>query len=547
MEAAESLVPGQQMYKYIDPHAGKRQKTAPRRAAHRNRPFLLPFSAHDRPTLMRNIAAHAKVAGNYDLLDLSYTLGNKRSVFPSKGFAVVSHKTLEDVFADVAANFAFADKKKTPTLGFVFTGQGAQWARMGADLMANSPRFLRSIRLLDLALEELHDGPAWSIEDVLLEPAEKSRVGEAEFSQPLCTAIQVAIVQLLEYWGVRPVVTVGHSSGEMAAAYAAGLISAREAITLAYYRGLVTRDVDTKGAMMAVGLGATAVAPYLKGYEDQVIVACHNSPSGVTLSGDADALEKVRVALVDQGVFARIVLTNGKAYHSHHMTPVSAKYEKLVRAAKQYTPFDLATPTTAKMVSSVTNSVIPEMTNLDETYWSRNLRSPVLFNQAVQTIMTAEEFSNVDLLIEIGPHSAMKGPIQQIKTELKASKVEYIPTLLRGTDCAAQLLKVAGELFLRSYPIDMERIATAYVEETSDVGKLTTAKPSIIVDLPPYQWNYTREYWAENRASREQRVPRFPRHDVLGQLVIGASLTEPTWRNVLRYAPQHPFLANADC
>nr|UPN67568.1 hypothetical protein [Pestalotiopsis sp.] len=534
VEAAESLVPGQQMYKYIDPHAGKRQKTAPRRAAHRNRPFLLPFSAHDRPTLLRNIAAHAKVAGNYDLLDLSYTLGNKRSVFPSKGFAVVSHKTLEDVFADVAANFTFADKKKTPTLGFVFTGQGAQWARMGADLMANSPRFLRSIRLLDLALEELHDGPAWSIEDVLLEPAEKSRVGEAEFSQPLCTAIQVAIVQLLEYWGVRPVVTVGHSSGEMAAAYAAGLISAREAITLAYYRGLVTRDVDTKGAMMAVGLGATAVAPYLKGYEDQVIVACHNSPSGVTLSGDADALEKVRVALVDQGVFARIVLTNGKAYHSHHMTPVSAKYEKLVRAAKQYTPFDLATPTTAKMVSSVTNSVIPEMTNLDETYWSRNLRSPVLFNQAVQTIMTAEEFSNVDLLIEIGPHSAMKGPIQQIKTELKASKVEYIPTLLRGTDCAAQLLKVAGELFLRSYPIDMERIATAYVEETSDVGKLTTAKPSIIVDLPPYQWNYTREYWAENRASREQRVPRFPRHDVLGQLVIGASLTEPTWRNVLR-------------
>ncbi|KAK6217897.1 hypothetical protein LQW54_003185 [Pestalotiopsis sp. IQ-011] len=534
VEAAESLVPGQQMYKYIDTHAGKRQKMAPRRAAHRNRPFLLPFSAHDRPTLMRNIAAHAKVAGNYDLLDLSYTLGNKRSVFPSKGFAVVSHKTLEDVFADVAANFALADKKKTPTIGFVFTGQGAQWARMGADLMANSPRFLRSIRLLDLALEELHDSPAWSIEDILLEPAEKSRVGEAEFSQPLCTAIQVAIVQLLEYWGVRPVVTVGHSSGEMAAAYAAGLISAREAITLAYYRGLVTRDVDTKGAMMAVGLGATAVASYLKGYENQVIVACHNSPSGVTLSGDADALEKVRVALVDQGVFARIVLTNGKAYHSHHMAPVSAKYEKLVRAAKQYTPFDLATPTTAKMVSSVTNSVIPEMTDLDETYWSRNLRSPVLFSQAVQTIMTAEEFSSVDLLIEIGPHSAMKGPIQQIKTELQASKVEYIPTLLRRTDCAAQLLKVAGELFLRSYPIDMERIATAYVEETSDVGELTTAKPSIIVDLPPYQWNYTREYWAENRASREQRVPRFPRHDVLGQLVIGASLTEPTRRNVLR-------------
>ncbi|KAH8200322.1 hypothetical protein TruAng_005538 [Truncatella angustata] len=534
VEAADSLLKREQTYKYIDPHAGKRQKTAPRRAADRKRPFLLPFSAHDKPTLQRNIAAHGKVAANYDLIDLSYTLANRRSVFSSKGFAVVSHKTLEDVFSEVTANFSFADKKKTSTVGFVFTGQGAQWARMGADLMANSPRFLRSIRVLDLALEELHDGPGWSIEDVLLEPAETSRVNEAEFSQPLCTAVQIAIVQLLEYWGIRPVVTVGHSSGEMAAAYAAGLISAREAITLAYYRGLVTRDVNTKGAMLAVGLGAPAVAPYLKSYEEQVIVACHNSPSGVTLSGDADALEKLRATLVDDGIFARNIPTNGKAYHSHHMTPVSAKYEKLVRAAKKYTPFDLATPTTAKMVSSVTNSVMPQMTSLDETYWSKNLRSPVLFNQAVQTILTAEEFSNVDLLIEIGPHSAMKGPIQQIKTELKSSKVEYLPTLLRGTECATQLLKLAGELFLRSYPIDMERITTAYVEETSGSSKLTAKKGSIIVDLPPYQWNYTRPYWAENRASREQRVPSFPRHDVLGQLVVGASLTEPTWRNVLR-------------
>ncbi|KAI0132735.1 KR domain-containing protein [Xylariales sp. AK1849] len=534
VEAADSLLKKQQKYKYIDPHAGKRHKTAPRRAADRKRPFLLPFSAHDKPTLQRNIAAHGKVAANYDLIDLSYTLANRRIILTSKGFAVVSHKTLEDVFSDAAVNFSFADKKKTPTLAFVFTGQGAQWARMGADLMANSPRFLRSIRVLDLALEELHDGPGWSIEDVLLEPAESSRVNEAEFSQPLCTAVQIAIVQLLEYWGIRPVATVGHSSGEMAAAYATGLISAREAITLAYYRGLVTRDLTTKGAMLAVGLGATAVAPYLKSYEEQVIVACHNSPSGVTLSGDADALEKVRAALVNDGVFARTVPTNGKAYHSHHMTPASAKYEELVRAARQYTPFDLATPTTAKMVSSVTNSVLPQMTNLDETYWSRNLRSPVLFNQAVQTILTAEEFSNVDLLIEIGPHSAMKGPIQQIKTELKSSKVEYLPTLLRGTECATQLLKLAGEMFLRSYPIDMERITTASMEEISGSSKLTARKGSIIVDLPPYQWNYTRPYWAENRASREQRVPHFPRHDVLGQLVIGASLTEPTWRNVLR-------------
>ncbi|TVY54903.1 Reducing polyketide synthase DEP5 [Lachnellula cervina] len=509
VEAAESLLKKKQTYKYIDNNAQKRRKQAPRRAAHRKRPFLLPFSAHDKPTLLRNIAAHGKVVANYELLDLSHTLATRRSVMPSKSFAVVSHSTLEDIFSNIPATFSFAHKKKTPTLGFVFTGQGAQWARMGAELMESSVRFLNSIRFLDLALEDLHDGPAWSIEDVLLEPAESSQVSEAEYSQPVCTAIQIALVQLLEHWGIKPTVTVGHSSGEMAAAYAAGLLSAREAITLAYYRGVVTRDLKTNGAMVAVGLGAEAVEPYLEGVKGKVVVACHNSPSGVTLSGDTDALDGVKNKLVEEGIFARVVQTNGKAYHSHHMAPVASKYEKLFRAAKEYTQFDLAIVTKAKMVSSVTNSVLPEATSLDETYWSENLRSPVLFNQAVQTILTAEEFSNVDLFVEIGPHSAMKGPILQIKKELNSQEVEYVPTLLRGTDSAVQLLNLAGELFLRAYPIDMERVTTAYLEETSRGGKLAAPKGSIIVDLPPYQWNYTRPFWAENRASREQRVPKF--------------------------------------
>ena len=333
-------------------------------------------------------------------------------------------------------------------------------------------------------------------------------------------------MQLLAHWGIRPVVTVGHSSGEIAAACAAGLISAKEAITVANYRGKVVR------AMLAVGLGAEAVEPYLKDVKGKVVIAYHNSPPGVTLSGDEGVLDTIKTKLDAESIFARSVKTNGKAYHSHHMIPVAEKYEKLVRAAKMVSSFDLPTPTTAKMVSSVTNSVIPEMTVLDEAYWSANLKSPVLFNQAVQTILTSEEFSNVDLLIEIGPHSAMAGPIKQIKAELKAEKLEYLPMLLRETDCAIQLLKLAGEMVLRSYPIDMERVTT--IEEISPSGKVSGTKGSVIVDLPPYQWNYTKPFWAESRGSREQRLPKFPRHDVLGQLVIGSSLAEPTWRNVLR-------------
>ncbi|KAH8890708.1 KR domain-containing protein [Thozetella sp. PMI_491] len=533
VEGADSLVRTPQAYTFVDSNA-PRKPPSPRRALERKRPFLLPFSAHDKATLKRNIDAHAAVVDQYSLHDLSYTLANRRSNLASRAFTVASHATIGSAFGDAARTaFSFADKKKTPTLGFVFTGQGAQWPRMGAELMEQYPSFLRSIRLLDHALGDLPDGPDWSIEDVLLDRPETSRVNEAEFSQPLCTAVQVAMVQLLASWGVRPVVTVGHSSGEMAAAYAAGLLSAKQAIVAAYYRGKVVKNVNTGGAMMAVGLGAEAVAPYLADISDKVVVACHNSPAGVTLSGDADALATVQAKLDSEAIFARQVKTNGKAYHSHHMAPVADSYERLVRAASAHIAFDLPLETEARMVSSVTNTVLPAGTILNEAYWSTNLRSPVLFNQAVQTILTSDQFSHVDLLIEVGPHSAMAGPIKQIKAELKAEKLDYLPTLMRGQDSAVQLLKTAGELFLRNYRLDMGQVT--WIEMPTMLGgKAMGAQGRTIVDLPPYQWNYAKPLWAESRASREQRLPPFPRHDVLGQLVIGCSLAEPTWRNVLR-------------
>ena len=532
VEGADSFLSHNQTYKFLSANGVQQKIKAPRHAFYRNRPFLLPFSAHDKITLKRNIEAHGKVAEKYNLLDLSYTLANRRTRFSSRGYAVVTHATLEGTFKNNAEDFAFAERKKAPTIGFAFTGQGAQWPRMGAELMAYYPSFLKSIRILDRALGDLDDAPDWTLEDALLENGQTSRVNEAEFSQPLCTAIQVALVQLLQLWGIKPVVTCGHSSGEIAASFGAGLISASEAIILAYYRGKVVRDVNTNGAMMAVGLGAEAVAPYLESVKDQVVIACHNSPAGVTLSGDANTLETVKATMDAEKIFTRLVKTNGKAYHSHHMTPVAAKYQALLRQAKAYAPFDLPMTTDARMVSSVTNSIIPEDTVIDETYWSANLLSPVLFNQAVQTIATSPEFADVDMLIEIGPHSALSGSIRQIKSEFGFEKLNYLPTLLRGEDSASQLLKLAGELFLRDYPLDMDRITA--LEEPLQSGKILSTKGSLLVDLPTYQWNYDKKLWAEARQSREHRASKFPRHDILGSVTFGGSLAEPTWRNVLR-------------
>lgn len=192
------------------------------------------------------------------------------------------------------------------------------------------PLFQKTIRRLDYALEELLDGPDWTIEEFLLENVQTSKINEAEFSQRLCTAIQIGLVQLLAHWGVRPTVTVGHSSGEIAAAFAAGLISNTEAIIIAYYRGLVVRGLNTHGAMLAVGLGADDVHPYLEDFEGKVVIACHNSPSSVTLSGDQDAITTIEAKLLANAIFTRPVKTSGKAYHSKYTEIVSSTYRDLI-------------------------------------------------------------------------------------------------------------------------------------------------------------------------------------------------------------------------
>lgn len=151
--------------------------------------------------------------------------------------------------------------------------------------------------------------------DVLLEPKETSRVSEAEYSQPCCTAIQIALVDLINYYGIKPAAVVGHSSGEIAAVYAAGAISLKQAITTAYYRGKDMLELDpTIGGMAAIGLGAEEIKPLL---EPGVVVACENSPQNTTISGDKDVLQRVMKTIKDANPDALVrSLRVDRAYHS---------------------------------------------------------------------------------------------------------------------------------------------------------------------------------------------------------------------------------------
>lgn len=295
--------------------------------------------------------------------------------------------------------------------------------------------------------------------------------------------------------------------------------------------------------MLAVGLGAddvsrrylsTAEAPWS---HDRVVVACHNSPSSVTLSGDAEAIEELRKILERDSVFNRVVKTGGRAYHSRHMEQAAVKYEEWLRwaSSSSLTTGGALLPK-ASMFSTVKAAEIGH-DQIPESYWADNLTSPVLFEQGVTLML--RNMPSINLLIEIGPHPALAGPLRQIlQATNRTSDVEYLSTLKRGEDDGEQLLKLAGSLWAKNAPVSLDAVMGVSDRNANGGDKeegIGTRAGSLLVDLPPYHWTYSTSCWSEPRLSREQREIQEQRHDILGRRVIGTSRLEPTWRNVSQY------------
>lgn len=332
-------------------------------------------------------------------------------------------------------------------------------------------------------------------QDELSKPEKLSRVSLAELSQPCCTAVQIAIVDMLSEWGVKPSAVIGHSSGEIAAAYASGAISAATAIQIAYFRGMVVAmDPSVRGGMVAVGLDRLRVEVFLR---LGVVIGCENSPSSVTLSGDIDVLEVVTADIKARypDAFVRALKVQC-AYHSHHMKRVAGNYAAMLQHLTYGAP-------TIPFYSSVTGELLEGPINA--SYWVQNLISPVLFLSAGNTMLGN---STTPLLLEVGPHSALAGPIRQT-VKASARTADYIPTLVRGADAASCMLECTGSLFQRGCPIDFNAI--------NSIGK-------VLVDLPTYPWQRDGHYWSESRLSQSWRQREFSKHDILGSRVAEVSL-----------------------
>lgn len=362
-----------------------------------------------------------------------------------------------------------------------------------------------------------------------------------QIGQPICTALQIALVDLLFSWNIQPQCVVGHSSGEIAAAYAVGALSQESATAVAYHRGLLSPKVKQsgmQGSMMAVGLSESeSQVEITESVQEhgKVVIACVNSPRSVTLSGDSVAVAALQKRLHAKGVFARMLQVD-TAYHSHHMHMISAEYlaalQKAGVAALDATDRTL-------MFSSVTEELITCDT-LGADYWVSNLVGTVRFSQALRNMCldkaqgTGRAAPRVDILLEIGPHALFKGSVNDVLKDTfeEASRIQYLSLLTRNKTADVTALSAIGQLSARGHPVDLH--AVNFPTDNTD-------RPVVLTDLPRYPWNHTRSYWWESRLSRDYRFRQFPRTDILGAPVSDWNPMEPRFRNFLRLREQ-PWL-----
>ncbi|KAF2183646.1 hypothetical protein K469DRAFT_710445 [Zopfia rhizophila CBS 207.26] len=473
-----------------------------------------------------------------NITDLAYTLCNRRSNLPWRSTALISSV---DDFATGLQWSPPVRAQKDPKLCFLFTGQGAQWWGMGYELMQFST-FKASMWQADGYFRAL--GSDWSlIDELFTKPKESSRLSEPACSQPICTALQIAILDLLKAWKVYPSVAVGHSSGEIAAAYCSGAIARESAWMVAYYRGLAvatTRESDEIcGAMVSVQLGPEKVEKYLTEHNerhsnDPTTIACYNSPSNVTVSGSKSAIDRITAMLTEYGVIFR-VLNVDVPYHSHHMDVVSTKYRELMHDIK---PGEKPVAPVYFMSTSKSDGT-PSSSALDtREYWATNLTAPVQFSTAMSTICEAsrktlgkKKIATADFIIEIGPHSTLRSPLKDVFQSFgRTLTTQYSSVLSRNQPGDTTALECAGKIHCIGYPIDL-----------TTINQLRGQTPRLLTSLPYYPFNHETKFWLESRVSKQFRFREFPHHELLGTRASDWNELEARWNNRIILS-EVPFL-----
>lgn len=465
-----------------------------------DRRHVLVLSARSAEALRDMAGSTSQFLGDtgHSLADISYSSVVRRARHDHR-LAVVARDTTEAqkrlqsyLDGEKADGVVAGRAQHGQKLAFVFSGMGPQWWGMGRQLLATEPVFRAAVEECDA---ELHKYTDWSLVDELLAAEDESRMAETEVAQPANFALQVGLAALWKSWGVEPDAIIGHSAGEVAAQYVAGVLSLADAAKVIHYRSTLQQRTSGSGRMLAVGMTPETLNQAVADAGPQVSVAAVNSPSAVTLSGDAAVLESMAAQLETFGVFHRFLPVK-VPFHSHYMDPLRGDLEAGLA--------DLA-PGTARLplYSTVIGSRI-DGSGADARYWWQNVRATVLFSAAFGE-MVDDGYTH---FVEVSPHPVLASSMRELLAEAGQDGL-VVPSLRRDEDDEEIMLRSLGALHSHGHPVSWDGFHSPDAR---------------FVKLPSYPWQL-KTYWNESAEAREDRHYEQV-HPLLGQRMNAA---HPTW------------------
>ncbi|UED87322.1 non-ribosomal peptide synthetase/type I polyketide synthase [Streptomyces profundus] len=473
---------------------------------------LLPLTARAAealPELAGSLQAELTAS---QLTDVAHTLAHRREHLDHRmAVAYSSPEELDEALTAAAASephpLVVTGQRREGLrrrLVWVFTGMGPQWWGMGRRLYAEEPVYREVIDRCDQEFSRLAD---WSLRDELLADEADSRMAETWLAQPANFALQIALAALWRSRGVTPDAVVGHSTGEIAAFYEAGVYTLADAVTVALHRSRLQHRLVGTGGMLAVGLTEAEAARRVRSHAGRIDLAAVNSPGAITLAGDEAALDELAQQLAGEQIFARRLAVT-VPYHSAGMGLIE---DELRDALADIKPHRAQLP----LYLTALPGAVARGEELDADYWWHNVRDTVWFQAAVDRLVD----DGFELFLEIGPHPVLSHSIGECLARREVPGLA-LPSIRRQEDETERFTRSLGALFTLGFEVDWHGLQPA--------GRQ--------VPLPRYPWRRDR-YWAEPEQFARVRRGEVD-HPLLGRRLAGA---EPTWE--VRLDPEStPYL-----